>query len=132
MTLGMAILSVHSMRIFTRIGLVSFGQNHEEITNKILALLSTKLVAAGVMNSTSDIPFPPPPQSCKYSPQLCHLSLPWLFGSVISLSCALSTLQTIARVRRDFQDHAREIHAIRLGLGGAGVLFCFGILELLS
>jgi hypothetical protein len=129
MTLGMAVLAVHSMRLFTRIGLVSLSQNHEEITNKILAHLSAQLVAAGIINSTSSMPLPHPPQSCKYNPQLCHLSLPWLYGSVVSLTCALGTLQTIALVRKDSRDHPRETHAIRLGLGSAGVLFCIGILK---
>jgi len=131
MTLSMAILSVHSMRVFTQIGLVSVEQNHEELTNKILAHLSTQLVAAGVINDTSSIPFPQPPRSCKFSPQLCHLSLPWLYGSVISLTCALGTLQTIAQARKDSQGHARELHAIRIGLVGVGVLFGLGILEFL-
>ena len=129
MTLGMAVLSVHSMRLFTRIGLVSLGQNHEEITNKILAHLSSQLMAAGIINSTSSMPLPHPPQSCKYYPQLCQLSLPWLYGSVVSLTCALGTLQTIARVRKDSQGHERETHAIRVGLGSAGILFCIGILK---
>jgi hypothetical protein len=129
MTLGMAVLSVHSMRVFTRIGLVPLIQNHEEITNKILAHLSAQLVAAGIINSTSSIPLPHPPQSCKYNPQLCQLSLPWLYGSVVSLTCALGALQTISRVRKDFQAHARETQAIRIGLGSAGMLFCIGILK---
>ncbi len=129
MTLGMAVLAVHSMRLFTQIGLVSLSQNHEEITNKILAHLSAQLVAAGIINSTSSMPLPHPPQSCKYSPQLCQLSLPWLYGSVVSLTCALGTLQTITLVRKDSRDHPRETHAIRLGLGSAGVLFCIGVLK---
>jgi hypothetical protein len=129
MTLGMAVLSVHSMRIFTRIGLVPLIQNHEEITNKIMAHLSAQLVAAGIINSTSSMPLPHPPQSCKYNPQLCQLSLPWLYGSVVSLTCALGALQTISRVRKDSQEHARETQAIRIGLGSAGMLFCIGILK---
>jgi hypothetical protein len=131
MTLGMAVLSVHSMRIVTRIGLVSLGQSHQEVTTKILNHLSAQLVAAGIINSTTSLPLPQPPQSCKYNPQLCRLSLPWLYGSVVSLTCALGTLQTIARVRRDFQKHEREMYAIRIGLGSAWVLFCVGILKFL-
>ncbi|KAH9965173.1 hypothetical protein BC827DRAFT_1182708 [Russula dissimulans] len=120
MTLGMAVLSVHSMRIFSRIGWIALSQNHEEMTNKILVHLSAQLVAAGILNSTSFIPLPEPPQSC---------NLPWLYGSVLSLTCALGALQTIARVRNDSKEHAREEHAIRIGLGSAGVLFCIGILK---
>jgi len=131
MTLGMAVLSVHSMRIFSRIGLITLSQNHEEMTSKILVHLSAQLVAAGILNSTSFIPLPQPPQSCKFNPSMCHLSLPWLYGSVLSLTCALGALQTIARVRKDSKEHAREEHAIRIGLGSAGVLFCIGILKFL-
>lgn len=131
MTLSMAVLSVHSMRIVTRIGLVSITQTHQEVTTKILNHLSQQLVAAGIINSTTSLPLPHPPQSCKYNPQLCHLSLPWLYGSVVSLTCALGALQTIARVRKDFQDHEREMYAIRIGLGSAWVLFCVGILKFL-
>ena len=131
MTLSMAILAVHSMRIVTRIGLVSLGQSHQEVTSKILNHLSAQLVAAGIINDTTSLPLPQPPQSCKYNPQLCHLSLPWLYGSVISLTCALGTLQTIARVRRDLQEHEREMYAIRLGLFSALVLFGVGILKFL-
>ncbi|KAI9507291.1 hypothetical protein F5148DRAFT_137532 [Russula earlei] len=132
MTLGMAVLSVHSMRIFSRVGLITLAQNHEEITSKILAHLSAQLVAAGIINSTSPIPLPRPPQSCKYNPAMCHLSLPWLYGSVVSLTCALGTLQIIARVRKGFQEHSREEYAVRIGLGSAGVLFCVGVLKCLS
>jgi len=131
MTLGMAVLSVHSMRIFSRIGLITLSQNHEEMTSKILVHLSAQLVAAGILNSTSFIPLPQPPQSCKFNPSMCHLSLPWLYGSVLTLTCALGALQTIARVRKDSKEHAREVRAIRIGLGSAGVLFCIGILKFL-
>jgi len=131
MTLSMAVLSVHSMRFFTQMGLVAQKQHNDEVANGLLAHLSTQLVAAGIINSTTTIPLPPPPKSCKYNPPLCHLSLPWLYVSVVSLTCALGTLQTISRVRKDSQDHTREIHAIRLGLGSAGLLFCFGISEFL-
>jgi hypothetical protein len=129
MTLSMAVLSVHSMRIVTRIGLVALAQTHQEVTTKILNHLTEQLVAAGIINSTTSLPLPHPPQSCKYNPQLCHLSLPWLYGSIISLTCALGALQTIARIRKDFQDHESEMYAIRLGLGSAWVLFFVGILK---
>ena len=131
MTLSMAVLAVHSMRIVTRIGLVSLSQVHQQVTTKILNHLSDQLVAAGILNDTTSLPLPQPPQSCKYNPQLCHLSLPWLYGSVVSLTCALGALKTIARVRKDFQQHEREMYAIRLGLGGAWVLFGIGILKFL-
>jgi hypothetical protein len=131
MTLGMAVLSVHAMRILAQWGLVSPKQErHDEVANGLLAHLSTQLVAAGFINSTSALPLPPPPQSCKYNPPLCHISLPWLYGSVVSLTCALGALQASSRVRKDSQDHTREIQAIRLGLGGAGLLFCVGVSEL--
>ncbi|KAI0300146.1 hypothetical protein B0F90DRAFT_1725414 [Multifurca ochricompacta] len=129
MTLTMALLSVHSMRILTRMGLVSLRQQHDQFTNNLLTHLSTRLVAAGLINNSSIVPLPHPPHSCKYKPPLCHLSLPWLYGSVISLTCALGALQTISRVRKDSRDHAHEMHLIRVGLGGAGLLFCFGIFE---
>ncbi|KAF8504403.1 hypothetical protein F5888DRAFT_1630854 [Russula emetica] len=129
MTLSMAVLAVHSMRIVTRIGLVSFTQTHQQVTTKILNHLSAQLVVAGILNDTTPLPLPQPPQSCKYNPQLCRLSLPWLYGSVVSLTCALGALKTIARVRKDFQEHEREMRAIRVGLGGAWVLFGVGILK---
>jgi hypothetical protein len=131
MTLSMAVLAVHSMRILTRIGLVSLSQAHQQVTTKILNHLSAQLVAAGILNDTTDLLLPQPPQSCKYNPQLCRLSLPWLYGSVISLTCALGALKTIARVRKDFQEHEREMYAIRVGLGGAWVLFGVGMLKFL-
>jgi hypothetical protein len=131
MTLSMAVLAVHSMRIVTRIGLVSLTQTHQQVTTKILNHLSAQLVAAGILNDTTSLPLPQPPQSCKYNPQLCRLSLPWLYGSVISLTCALGALKTIARVRKDFQEHEREMYAIRIGLGGAWVLFGVGVLKFL-
>ncbi len=131
MTLSMAVLSVHSMRIVTRIGLVSLTQAHQQVTTKILNHLSAQLVTAGILNDTTTLPLPQPPQSCKHNPQLCHLSLPWLYGSVVSLTCALGALKTIARVRKDFQQHEREMNAIRIGLGSAWVLFGIGILRFL-
>ncbi len=131
MTLSMAVLSVHSMRVLTRIGLVSINQSHQQVTTKILDHLSAQLLAAGFINDTTTLPLPQPPQSCKYNPQLCHLSLPWLYGSVVSLTCALGALKTIARVRKDFEKHEREMYAIRIGLGSAWVLFGVGILKFL-
>lgn len=131
MTLSMAALSVHSMRILTRIGLVSLTQSHQQVTTKILNHLSAQLVVAGILNDTTSLSLPQPPQSCKYNPQLCRLSLPWLYGSVVSLSCALGALKTIARVRKDFQNHEREMDAIRVGLAGALVLFGIGVLKFL-
>ena len=110
MTLSMAVLAVHSMRIVTRIGLVSLSQAHQQVTTNILNHLSSQLVAAGILNDTTALPLPQPPQSCKYNPQLCRLSLPWLYGSVISLTCALGALKTIARVRKDFpRTRARDV-----------------------
>ena len=125
----MAVLAIHSMRILTRIGFVSLSQAHQQVTNKILNHLSDHLVAAGILNDTTSLSLPQPPQSCKYNPQLCRLSLPWLYGSVISLTCALGALKTIAQLRKDFQKHEREMYAIRVGLGGAWVLFAIGILK---
>jgi hypothetical protein len=131
MTLSMAMLSVHSLRLLAYMGLVTSKQERQDqIANGLLAHLSSQLMAAGLINTTSTIPFPPPPQSCKYKPPLCHLSLPWLYGSIVSLTCALGAMQTISRIRKDSQDHMREIHAIRFGLGGATLLFCVGISEL--
>jgi hypothetical protein len=128
MTLGMAVLSVHSMRFLTQLGLAPpKQQRYDQVANGLLDHLSKQLIAAGLVNSS--IPFPPPPETCKYKPPLCHLSLPWLYGSVVSLTCALGALQTISHIRKDSQDRTREIHAIRLGLCGAGLLFCFGISE---
>jgi hypothetical protein len=49
---GMAVLAVHSMRIVTRIGLVSLSQTHQQVTIKILNHLSAQLVAAGILNDT--------------------------------------------------------------------------------
>ncbi|KAI0251086.1 hypothetical protein BJV78DRAFT_1361840 [Lactifluus subvellereus] len=97
MTLSMALLSVHSMRFLTQMGLVAQKQHNDEVANSLLAHLSTQLLAAGIINSTSTMPLPPPPKNCRYNPPLCHLSLPWLYGSVVSLTCALGTLQTISR-----------------------------------
>src|SRR5258708_33301731 len=131
MTLSMAVLSVHSMRVLTRIGLVSINQSHQQVTTKILDHLSAQLLAAGFINDTTTLPLPQPPQSCKYNPQLCHLSLPWLYGSVVSLTCALGALKTIARVTKDFEKHEPEMYAIRIGLGSAWVLFRVGILKFL-
>jgi len=129
MTLGMALLSVYSTRILSRFGFVALWQHYDDVTNNLLIQISTQLLAAGLIDNSTVLPFPRPPQTCKLNAPLCNISLPWLYGSVISLSCAFGILQTLSKVRKDRQDHAREIRTIRLALTGAVGLFAFGILE---
>ncbi|KAH8987803.1 hypothetical protein EDB92DRAFT_1874193 [Lactarius akahatsu] len=129
MTLGMALLSVYSTHILSRLGLVALWQHYDDVTNSLLVQISTQLLAAGLIDNSTVIPFPRPPQSCKLNTPLCNISLPWLYGSVISLSCAFGVLQTLSKVRNDRQEHAREIRTIRLALTGAVALFALGILE---
>ncbi|KAI0266524.1 hypothetical protein BC834DRAFT_132844 [Gloeopeniophorella convolvens] len=130
MTLSMAVLSLHAMRILNYFGWMAPPKGHDDLTKTFLEQLATQFTAAGLFNGTMPLTLPPPPpQDCYWNPSLCHLSLPWLYGSVISLTCALGTLQTISRVRKDSQEHTREMRAIHVGLGSAGMLFCFGFFE---
>ena len=129
MTLGMALLSVYSYQILSRFGIVALWKHYDDAANNLLVQISSQLLAAGLIDNSTVIPFPRPPQSCKLSPPLCNLNLPWLYGAVISLSCSLGILQTISKVRKDRQEHAREINIIRVALGGATGLFVFGLLQ---
>jgi hypothetical protein len=129
MTLGMALLSVYSSHILSRFGIVALWQHYDDVTNNLLIQISTQLYAAGLIDNSTVISFTRPPQSCKLNDPLCNINLPWLYGSVISLSCGFSILQTISKVRKDRQEHAREIRIIRLALGSAAALFAFGILK---
>ncbi|KAH9061132.1 hypothetical protein EDB87DRAFT_1682907 [Lactarius vividus] len=97
MTLGMALLSVYSTHILSRLGLVALWQHYDDVTNNLLVQISTQLLAAGLIDNSTVIPFPRPPQSCKLNTPLCNISLPWLYGSVISLSCAFGVLQTLSK-----------------------------------
>ncbi|KAF8259992.1 hypothetical protein EI94DRAFT_1749836 [Lactarius quietus] len=129
MTLGMALLSVYSSHILSRFGIVALWQHYDDVTNNLLAQISSQLLTAGLIDNSTVFPFPRPPQTCKLNSPLCNINLPWLYGSVISLSCALGVLQTISKVRKDQQEHAREIRIIRISLGGAAALFAFGLLQ---
>lgn len=129
MTLGMALLSVYSSHILSRFGIVALWQHYDDVTNSLLLQISTQLLAAGLIDNSTVLPLPRPHQSCKLNAPLCNISLPWLYGSVISLSCAFGILQTISKVRKDRQEHAREIRTIRMALCGAAALFAFGVLE---
>jgi len=129
MTLGMALLSVYSSHILSRFGIVALWQHYDDVTNNLLLQVSSQLLAAGLIDNSTVFPFPRPLHTCKANAPLCNINLPWLYGSVISLSCALSVLQTMSKVRKDQQEHAREIRIIRLALGGAAGLFAVGLLE---
>jgi hypothetical protein len=130
MTLGMALLSVYSSHVLSRFGIVALWKHYDDVTNNLLVQISSQLLAAGLIDNSTVFPFPRPPQTCKFNTPLCNVNLPWLYGSVISLSCAFSIMQTISKVRKDQQEHAREIRIIRLALTGAAALFAFGFLEL--
>ena len=130
MTLGMALLSVYSSHILSRFGFVALWKHYDDVTNNLLVQISTQLFAAGLIDNSTVFPFPRSPQTCKLNAPLCNINLPWLYGSVISLSCAFSSLQTISKVRKDQQEHAREIRIIGLALGIAAALFAFGLLNL--
>ncbi|KAH9074143.1 hypothetical protein EDB83DRAFT_2312502 [Lactarius deliciosus] len=99
MTLGMALLSVYSTHILSRLGLVALWQHYDDVTNSLLVQISTQLLAAGLIDNSTMIPFPRPPQSCKLNTPLCNISLPWLYGSVISLS-SLTTDSSVAYLLR--------------------------------
>jgi len=129
MTLGMALLSVYSSHILSRFGFVALWRHYDDVTNNLLIHISTQLHAAGLIDNSTVISLPRPPHSCKLNAPLCNTNLPWLYGSLISLSCAFGIQQTISKVRKDRQEHAREIRIIHLALGSALVLFAFGILE---
>lgn len=130
MTLGMALLSVYSSHILSRFGIVALWKHYDDVTSNLLVQISTQLLAAGLIDNSTVFPFPRPPQNCKFNTPLCNINIPWLYGSIISLSCAFSIMQTISKVRKDQQEHAREIRIIRLAMMGAIALFAFGILEL--
>ena len=129
MTFGMALLSVYSSHILSRFGIVALWKHYDDVTHNLLIHISTQLFAAGLIDNSTVIPFPRTPHSCKLNTPLCNVNLPWLYGSVISLSCGFGILQTITKVRNDQQEHAREIRIFRLALGGAAAFFAFGLLE---
>ncbi|KAH9171394.1 hypothetical protein EDB89DRAFT_2070933 [Lactarius sanguifluus] len=113
MTLGMALLSVYSTHILSRLGLVALWQHYDDVTNTLLVQISTQLLAAGLIDNSTMIPFPRPPQSCKLNTPLCNISLPWLYGSVISLSCAFGVLQTLSKFELCKSCGAHHVYAFR-------------------
>jgi len=126
----MAVLSVYSSNLLSRFGVRALWRHYDDLTNTLLLQISTQLLSAGLIDNDTLIPLPRPPNTCKLNPPLCNISLPWLYGSIISLSCSFATLQTSSKVRKDRQDHEREIRIIRIALLSAGALFAFGFFEL--